>query len=66
MDTVVYKLHNASKYPLILQSVTDVDKEGKGLTKIPIPKSGEQIEFQDAWMNIKLGTLFFFNYNIRN
>ena len=65
MDTVVYKLHNASKYPLILQSVTDVDKEGKGLTKIPIPKSGEQIEFQDAWMNIKLGTLFFFNYNIR-
>jgi hypothetical protein len=65
MDTVVYKLHSASKYPLILEAVTSVDKEGKGLTKIPIERNGDQIEFQDAWMNIKLGTLFFFNYNIR-
>ena len=65
MDTVVYKLHNASKYPLILFAVTDMDKKGKGLVKVPYDPENPLPVFKEGWMNLKLGTLFFFNYNIK-
>ncbi|PQJ12863.1 hypothetical protein CJD36_003720 [Flavipsychrobacter stenotrophus] len=64
MDTVVYKLHRASKYELILAAVTDLEKQGKGIVQVP-QSENKEIKYDEAWMNLKLGTIFFFNYNTK-
>ena len=39
MNTIVYKLHNAKKYPLISAAIQKLKKNGKG--KIAVPSNNK-------------------------
>src|ERR1017187_1210664 len=64
MDTVVYKLHNVSKYPIIESAIQVLKKNGNG--KIPISnvtKFNGLDPYQEAVLNLKLGKMTYINYN---
>ncbi len=64
MDTVVYKLHKISKYPLIEFAIQNLKKNGKG--KILVAKDTSSFGLDthtEAVLNLKLGKMTFINYN---
>jgi len=65
MDTIVYKIHSISKYRELLACVTDLENKGKGVIKIPDNIIDGQIDYDSAWLNLKLGNVFFFNYSFK-
>lgn len=65
MDTIVYKLHNVHRYPIVVKSVQDLEG-GKGKLKVPdVPEVTTAKTFRDAWFNLQRDSWFIMQYNVK-
>ncbi len=66
MDTIVYKIHNLEKYPLLLKAV-QLLKGGKGQMSVPskfLQQDGNN-EFTKLWFNLKFDFYYIFTYKTK-
>lgn len=62
MDTVVYKLHNTERYPIILKAIQEIEN-GKGLMSIPATEfAHKETKFSKLWFNVKMDTYIIWSH----